>query len=119
MDDDRIRNFEASLWTGDADHYRELVDAECVMVLPTQPYVFSAEAAIAAVADTPRWDEVKLGELTIQRPQDGLIVIAYHASASRGGERYEAHCTSTLRRIEHEEWRVVQHQQTPKLTAGT
>jgi hypothetical protein len=30
-------------------------------------------------------------------------------------ETYEAHCTSTYRRLSHEEWRVVQHQQTPRL----
>jgi hypothetical protein len=46
-----------------------------------------------------------------------LIVIAYRAEAAKGDERYVAHCTSTYRRLEHEVWRVVQHQQTPPLTA--
>ena len=46
-------------------------------------------------------------------------MIAYHAKATREAETYEAHCTSTYRRLEHEVWRVVQHQQTPPLVAPT
>ncbi|GGB25290.1 hypothetical protein GCM10011380_13570 [Sphingomonas metalli] len=118
MEDDRVRAFEESLWTGDADHYRELVDDEVVMVLPQPPYVYTGAQAIEAVANTPRWTTVELADLQIMRPQEGLIVIAYHARAAKeDGEAYEAHCTSTIRRLEHEVWRVVQHQQTPPLAA--
>lgn len=115
MDDDRVWSFEKSLWTGDADHYRELVDDECLMVLPQPPYIMSGAQAIEAVADTPRWSEVELSAGQIARPQEGLIVIVYCAKASRGDETYEANCTSTYRRLEHDKWRVVQHQQTPPL----
>lgn len=115
MDDDRAWAFEKSLWTGDAEHYDELVDDECLMVLPQPPFVYQSKDAIAAVADTPRWDEIEISGGRIVRPQEGLIVIAYNAKASRGDETYEANCTSTLRRLSHDEWRVVQHQQTPPL----
>ncbi len=116
MDDDRVWAFEESLWTGDAEHYRESIDAECLMVLPAPPFVMSGGEAIEAVAATPRWSRVELADRRVARPQEGLIVIAYHATAERdGGEGYEAHCTSTYRRLGHDEWRVVQHQQTPPL----
>lgn len=116
MDDARIWAFEESLWTGDAEHYRESIDEACVMVLPAPPYAFDAEQAIAAVSDTPRWSSVTFSDTQVSRPQEGLIVIAYKATAERdGADGYEAHCTSTYRRIAHEEWRVVQHQQTPPL----
>ncbi|KAB1069953.1 DUF4440 domain-containing protein [Methylobacterium planeticum] len=115
MDDDRVWSFEKSLWTGDADHYRELVDDACLMVLPRPPFVLSGAEAIEAVANTPRWSDVTLSEGQVSRPQEGLIVIAYQAKASRDDETYAAHCTSTYRRLEHEVWRVVQHQQTPPL----
>ena len=116
MDDDRVWTFEDSLWTGDAEHYRESIDDECLMVLPAPPFVMSGAQAIEAVADTPRWSNVELSEKQIARPQEGLIVVAYKAHADReGSEPYEAHCTSTYRRLAHEEWRVVQHQQTPPL----
>lgn len=118
MDDDRIWDFERSLWLGDAAQYRALVDDECVMVLPQPPYVLAGAAATDRVSSTPHWQEVAFSGQTVSRPQEGLIVIGYTAHASREeGEDYEAHCTSTLRRLSHEEWRVVQHQQT--LSAGS
>ncbi|KQT87629.1 MULTISPECIES: hypothetical protein [unclassified Methylobacterium] len=118
MDDDRVWSFEKSLWTGGADHYRELVDDECLMALPQPPYVFTGRQAIEAVANTPRWADVEIDNGQIARPQEGLIVIAYTVKATKDGETYEAHCTSTYRRLAHEEWRVVQHQQTPRLVAS-
>lgn len=118
MEDARIWAFEESLWTADAEGYEEKVDDGVVMVLPTEPFVLQGEAAKAAVKNTPRWSQVDLGQRTVSRPQEGLIVVAYHASVSRDGESYEAWCTSTYRRIAHEEWTVVQHQQTPPLALG-
>ena len=116
MEDDRVWSFEKSLWTGDADHYRQLIDEECVMVVPTPPFVLQGDAAIEAVAATPRWDEIEISDGRIVRPQEGLIVVAYRANARKeGGSGYEAHCTSTYRRLGHDEWRVIQHQQTPPL----
>jgi hypothetical protein len=87
-----------------------------VMVVPTPPFVRQGSDALDAVANTPRWAEVDFSEGHIVRPQEGLIVVAYKAEAHRGdGDDYEAHCTSTYRRLGHDEWRVVQHQQTPPL----
>lgn len=115
MEDERLWSFEQSLWTEGPDNYREKVDPEVVMVLPHPPFVLRGDAAIAAVADTPVWDSAELTERQVSRPQEGLIVIGYHVTANRDGESYKAHCTSTIRRLEHEVWRVVQHQQTPAL----
>ena len=118
MDDDRVWTFEESLWTADAEHYRGSIDAECLMVLPTPPYVVSGDEAVAAVASTPRWSQVDFSDQRIARPEEGLIVVAYTVKASRDDEAYEAHCTSTYRRRGHEDWQVVQHQQTPPLAFG-
>ena len=113
MDDGRVWKFEESLWLGDAEHYRELVDGECLMVLPEPPFVIAGQQAIQAVSDTPRWSRVVLSQQQIKRPQEGLIVVAYKVEAYRDeGKGYEAFCTSTYRRVEHEVWRVIQHQQT-------
>jgi hypothetical protein len=119
MEDDRAWSFEEGLWTGDADHYRTLIDDECLMVLPTPPYVFTGSQAVEAVSETPRWTAVELSARQIARPQEGLIVVAYEVAAHREGvPSYQANCTSTYRRLAHDEWRVVQHQQTPPLTAS-
>jgi Na+-translocating ferredoxin:NAD+ oxidoreductase RnfG subunit len=119
MDDTRIWAFEESLWIGDAEHYRELIDDECVMVLPDRPFVVTGAQAIESVADTPRWSEVSFEDQQVMRPQEGLIVIAYKSTAAReGAAGYVAYCTTTMRRVEHEVWRVVQHQQTPPLAVS-
>lgn len=113
MDDARIREFERELWLGAAEVYRERVNPSCLMALPAEPYLFDGEAAVRAVEGTPRWDEVELADMRVQRPQEGLIVIAYRARARRGSEAYHALCSSTLLREGHEKWSVIQHQQTP------
>jgi hypothetical protein len=117
MDDDRVRAFEERLWTGGEEVYRQFVAEDCLMVLPEPPFVMSGAAAIDAVAQTPRWSEVELQGLHIRRPGEGLIVLAYEAAARRGEQAYRAYCTSTYLRLGHEEWRVVQHQQTVPPTA--
>lgn len=120
MDDNRVWAFEESLWTGDAAHYRDLIDDECLMVLPAEPFVMTGAQAIEAVSDTPRWSKVELSNNQIKRPEEGLIVVAYKALAHRDeGDDYVAYCTSTYRRLSHDNWRVVQHQQTPPLTGGS
>ena len=116
MNDQRVWEFEESLWTGSAEHYREVIDRDCLMVLPEPPYALQGEQAIAAVADSPRWSKVTLAYPLGARPQEGLIVIAYKAEAFREGDKgYSAYCTSTYRWLSHEVWRVVQHHQTPQL----
>lgn len=116
MDDERVWAFETSLWTADAEHYRQSIDDACLMVLPARPFIFTGEKAIEAVAHTPRWSNVEFSNGRISRPQEGMIVIAYTAKAQREGiSPYEAHCTSTYRRLGHDKWRVTQHQQTPPL----
>ncbi|WP_426167728.1 DUF4440 domain-containing protein [Sandarakinorhabdus sp. DWP1-3-1] len=119
MDDNRIWEFEESLWVGDAEHYHELIDEACVMVLPQSPHVMTGAQAIEAVAHTPRWSKVTFSDQQVVRPQEGLITIAYKAEAKRdGASGYTAWCTTTMRRLEHDVWRVVQHQQTPPLAAA-
>ena len=120
MEDARIWEMEEKLWHGGAEVYEELVDHDCVMALPAEPFVFSREAAIRAVENTPRWETVQFDKQQVVRPQEGLIAIGYRVRASRGEESYEAYCTSTTRRLEHDVWRVVQHSQVvPLKTSGS
>ena len=117
MDDDRIIEFERSLWIGEGDVYHRCVSPDCLMVLPEEPFIKRGEDAISAVEGTPRWSEVEISELEVDRVQEGLIIVAYRAHASRGSERYEAYCTSTYCRVGEHDWRVIQHQQTVPATA--
>ena len=120
MTDEKVWEFEESLWTGTAEHYRELVDPECLMVLPEPPFVLAGEQAITAVSDTPRWVRVSTSLRQIKRPQEGMIVVGYKVEAFKDEVKaYEAYCTSTYRRLEHGVWRVVQHQQTLSLHSNS
>lgn len=112
MDDDRIWSFERKLWTADADFYREKISDDAQFVVPSEPFAMSGKQAAAAMSGTPRWDQVHFTDKQVSRPQEGMIVIAYKAEASRSDECYKAWCTSTYRRLSHEDWEVVQHQQT-------
>lgn len=109
MDDERIWNFEESLWRAREERYHERVDPDCVMALSRSPWLFTGEAAVQAVSDTPKWDEVTFSDKDVRRPQEGLIAIAYRVAVSRGETRFAAACTSVYRRLGHEDWTVVQH----------
>lgn len=118
MDDDRIWAFEERLWHGGRETYEAQVSEHVLMALPAEPWLFDGRQAIDAVSNTPRWDKVEFSDKRVSRPEEGLIVIAYRVKASRPDDAaedksYEALCTSVLRRLSHEDWRVVQHQQTP------
>ena len=113
MDDDRLWGFEQSLWIEGRDNYREKVGPDVVMVLPRPPYILKGDEAIEAVMATPVWDRADLTERHVARPQEGMIVVAYRVKADKDDdEGYEAWCSSVYRRLEHEVWQVVQHQQT-------
>ena len=117
MDDDRIIEFERALWIGEDDVYRRCVSEDCLMVVPEEPFMLRGEEAIRVVENTPRWSHVDLIDLKINRPEEGMIVIAYKADAARGEERFQAYCTSTYQRLGHDDWKVIQHQQTVPATA--
>ena len=120
MDDTRVWAFEKDLWSGEAETYHDRIADDCQMVVPARPYLLTGSEAVDAMTATPRWSEVAFEGGRISRPQEGVIVIAYTAQARRdGGEPYVAHCTSTYLRRGHEDWVVVQHQQTPPMRAQT
>lgn len=113
MEDNRIWEFERELWLGGGDVYETRVAKDCIMALPAEPYLFDHGAATRAVEATPRWSEVDFADTRVSRPEEGLIIIGYRVRARRDDKDYRALCTSTLQRLGHEEWVVVQHQQTP------
>jgi len=54
VDDARVWESEAGLWTADADHYRAVVDSERLMVRPDAPHFLREEDAVAEASRTPR-----------------------------------------------------------------
>jgi hypothetical protein len=112
MDDDRIIEFERTLWIGEGDVYRRCVAPDCLMIVPEEPFLLRGEEAVETVERTPRWSHVDLSGVEINRAQEGLIVIGYRVDAARSEERYAAFCTSTYQKQDSDAWKVIQHQQT-------
>lgn len=111
MDDNRVWEFEESLWRTSEERYHERVDSDVVMALSHEPYIHVGQAAIDAVSGTPAWDSVEFSDRQVTRPQEGLIVVGYRVRAAEGETVFTAACTSVYRRREHEDWTVVQHAQ--------
>lgn len=111
MDDDRVWEFEESLWRASEARYHERVDPDCIMALSHAPHVFSGQDAIDAVGGTPDWDDVTFDDKAVSRPAEGMIVVGYTVAASKGDKRFKAACTSVYRRRDHDDWTVVQHAQ--------
>ena len=115
MEDQRAWTTEESLWTGDPSIYPDLIDPACLMVFPASPQIIGAEVALRTMSKGPRWSSVSFADGQVARPEEGLIVLAYSVQAGKeDGTNYMAHCTSTWRRRGHEDWKLVQHQQTPR-----
>ena len=112
MDDARIWSCEEALDSGRRALPKPYSDT-CLMVRSKRPFDFSIQPAIDEVQLTPRWDSVTLSQRLVSRLQEGLIVIACHASAEGGKESNEASCKTTYQRIAHEDSLFVQHRQTP------
>lgn len=111
MDDARLWGSEKSLWTTDHAGYQAVISDDALMVLPGQRHVLAGADAVEAVSATPQWTDVTFTDQKVSRPQEGLIVVAYAVEAKTEGEHYSARCTTTYLRLAHEEWRVIQHQQ--------
>ena len=118
MEDARVWAFEESLWRATSEHYHDSIHEQGLMVVPEPPYILEGGQAADLVSGTPRWDEVKFSEQHVTRPHEGLIVIAYQMDANKADvSPYKAHCTSVYLRLGHDDWKVVQHQQTPVLSS--
>jgi Domain of unknown function (DUF4440) len=120
MEDHRAWALEECLWAGDPGRYRGLIDPACLMVVPVYPWIMTTKDALQSMLHAPRWTRISFSSGHVSRPAKGLIVLAYLAYALREeGKDYKdyiAHCTSTWRRHRHEDWRLVQHQQTPQIS---
>ena len=111
MDDDRVWNFEESLWRASDERYHDRVDPECVMALSHAPHLFAGQDAVKAVSGTPEWDKVSFQSKHISRPEEGLIVVGYKVRAEKGETCFTAACPSVYRRKGQEDRTVVQHAQ--------
>lgn len=104
---DGIWDEERAFWLGGAAEAARRLDDVCLLVLG-QGGVLTRDAAIAALADAPRWHEITLADRALVET-DEVRVLAYHATARRQGmPAHRAICTTTWLRRDGD-WRIVQH----------
>jgi hypothetical protein len=70
--------------------YDRKVSDDVVMALPHDPWCLDGPQAREAVKATPRWERAEFLDKRVERPQEGLIVIAYRVKASLGERQYHA-----------------------------
>ena len=114
MEDERVWHHERQLWTGSVEDFARAIDETSLMVIPAPPFVLAGDEIVQALAKGTRFSKLGIAHGRITRPQEGLILVAYKAAADGHGEpQYLALCTTSWRRIAHDDWLIVQHQQTP------
>lgn len=74
---------EEAWWTMGAAEARRRMSPVCLMVFPEG--VMQGDQIIAGLADSPRWDSVRITDRRMAEQGD-IVVLAYRAQAVRGGE---------------------------------
>ena len=92
--------------------YDEVLADDVLMLLPGGLVLDDREQVVKSM-DGPPWDSFELADERVVPLGPDAAVVAYRATASRGGTDYEALFNSTYVR-EHGRWRLVLHQQTPR-----
>lgn len=121
MDDEHtLRELEEAGWRAlstagaGAEFYRDLLDADAVMVFPAM--VLRGEAEILPTMAGPPWDGYRLTDVMVQLPHPDTGVVTYRVDARRGGHEYAAWLTSVYVRRENG-WRLALHQHSPDPTS--
>jgi hypothetical protein len=108
---------ERAAWralTGDGDpveFYADILADDVLMLLPGGLVIDDRERVIASMQGAS-WDECKMSDERVLRVGEGGMIVAYRATARRGGTEYEGLFNSTY--VHHQgRWLLTLHQQTP------
>ena len=108
---DELLRIEHELGAGSADAYRRHLAEEALFVLPHG--VLDREACVAAMEQSPGWDELEISDARSLRVAEDGAVLTYAWRSRRGETTYTALMSSVYARRDGA-WRLVLHQQTPR-----
>lgn len=94
-----------------AEFYGRVLADEVLMLLPGGMVIDDRATVIDSMRGAP-WDSFELSDERVLALGDDSAVVAYRATASRGGSDYTALFNSTYVRVDGA-WRLALHQQTP------
>jgi hypothetical protein len=115
MDEQTLLAIEERFWRGGAEHYREALATDALMVFAPPAGVLDRAGTLASIEQAPRWQAVSFAAVHVARPAADVVVLVYQARAARenGAAPYDAQCSSVYVRQGAEGWRLALHQQTP------
>jgi hypothetical protein len=106
-----LLEIDRRLAAGGPDEYREHLTEEALLIVPGE--ALSKQETIAAMGESPGWDELRLDDVRTLELTDHAAVITYRFTGRRGEDfTYEALMSSTYVRRDGE-WKLAFHQQTP------
>ncbi|MBD8079009.1 nuclear transport factor 2 family protein [Cellulosimicrobium arenosum] len=105
---DELMTIERRLAQGKGTDYEQVLRDDALVVVPGA--VLDKAACVAAMDDSPGWDEVDLGPPRLVLSQDTATVV-YAFRGRRGESRYRATLASTYVH-DGDRWRLLVHQHT-------
>ena len=108
---DELMALERELARGGADEYARVLHDDAVVVVPGA--VLDKPACVEAMAGSPGWDEVELGDPRLVESGAAATVV-YAFRGERGPTTYRATISSTYVRDDAGTWCLLHHQHTPR-----
>lgn len=92
MNEAEAWSIERECWLSGADAYERWLSAEAMVVLPGRTGVLSRAAAIDALSQLTRWNDVAFESARLLRPAPDVVRLTYDAIAERdaGAKTYRA-----------------------------
>lgn len=116
MDEPTLLAMEERFWRGGAEHYRQALADDALMVFAPPAGVLDRAGTLASIEQAPRWQAVSFSAVQVARPTADVAVLVYRARATREGGStapYAAQCSSVYVCQGADGWRLALHQQTP------
>jgi hypothetical protein len=114
---DDLLTLERGFWTGDAEFYRQHLDAVCVTAFTEMAGAFKKDEIAGMIKDSDRWRDLDIDVKAFLEPTPGLALLTSQVRATRkNGEPYAAVVSSGYVK-RGGAWKMVLHHQTP-LDAG-
>jgi len=108
---EELLGIENALAGGSGDQYHRHLDDDAVVIIPGQ--ALSKEDTVAAMQESPGWDEFSITEPHLLELGDDGALLTYRFTGRRGDEQgYEALMSRAYSRSDGA-WKLVLHQQTP------
>jgi hypothetical protein len=118
MEDEELLELERRGWEAlsgpdGAAFYDDLLCDDALMVFPMG--IFDRATSLSAIRAAEPWQAFQLADVRIGHPAPDVGLVAYRATATRGGgSDYEAWMTSVYVRDSEGNWRLALHQQSPR-----